>query len=204
MKSTEKKSSDWTDWRTPGLSGRGKIMNEEPTFGSLDVLCRAFGIDVEGEEEHSWQQIMRNPHLEAVRHRHSDPYLGYNPPELTPSVSTVRLSAEVTALRRELVELKDEQRRSKEEHARWVRAIEQKIDELHGFDAQEVRIDPHTAWINLNRLALQDYPDTWVILDPEQGIVFDSKDEDELATKLAALSPEERERVMAFHTSLYA
>jgi hypothetical protein len=194
MNPFEKETGEWTNW---GISELAHLVDRGAS--PSDVMNRPLRAPGADEVEYNWHMSIGD--LLALANKPSIPFLGYAPGQ--PLSSPAVLSAEVSALRREVAELKDEQRRSKEEAVRWARALEQKIDELHGFNAREVPIDPHTAWIDANRMVLQEHPDMWVILDPDQGIVYGTKDEDALATKLASLSPEERDRVMAFHTSLY-
>lgn len=44
-----------------------------------------------------------------------------------------------------------------------------------------VPLGPPTRWIEAHLDELRKYPDTWVVLDAEKGIVFHTKDETEFA-----------------------
>ncbi|HZF52814.1 MAG TPA: hypothetical protein VE093_29360 [Polyangiaceae bacterium] len=137
MKPSEKESGEFTNWRRKlsDLVDRGVTPS--------DVMSRTLRASGLKEEEDTWRRPMGNRLLEAlVAKKPSVPFLGYHTSDSLPS--TARLSAEVSALRKEVAELKDEQRRSKEEIARWARALEQKLDELHGFDARDRSQGPRT------------------------------------------------------------
>lgn len=67
----------------------------------------------------------------------------------------------------------------------------------------DVVTQPHHKWLGANRGALEPYSDSFVALDPEQGIVAHSPDGDTLTDQIDALSPEQRERVVIFHASMY-
>jgi hypothetical protein len=93
-----------------------------------------------------------------------------------------------------------------------VRKLEQQVAELvaerrptHEGDPHEgdPAPDPHFAWIASHREELRAYPSGFVALDPEKGIVLHSTDDDDFAAQLEKLPSEERERLMAFHTSMF-
>lgn len=203
MRSSEKKPSAWIERKVPDVPEGRMILIEDRGAAELDAVRRALEAKMLTESEDSWEWRVGRAHHLAFPHRHSDPYLGLREPGFSSPSSNTNLSAEVSALRKEMAELKVAQRRTAEEVARLARVIEQSSAELHGVDFYEAPIDPNAAWIEANLEVLREYPNTWVVLDPERGIVFDTNDENELATKLAALSPGERERMTAFHTSLY-
>ncbi|WP_437783439.1 hypothetical protein [Sorangium sp. So ce1097] len=70
-------------------------------------------------------------------------------------------------------------------------------------DEGETADQPHTNWIEANKDKLRAYPDSFVALDLEEGIVAHASDGDEFHAQLDKLSPEQRDRVVLFHTSMY-
>lgn len=87
-----------------------------------------------------------------------------------------------------------------------VQLLERKLDALGSGPAggDMVPVDPHTRWIAENMDTLRGYPDEWVALHPARGIVFHDTDDDGFAAMLDALSPGERDEILAFHTSMYS
>jgi hypothetical protein len=87
-----------------------------------------------------------------------------------------------------------------------VRKLERQVAELLGrgpADEDQAAPDPHFAWIESHREELRAHPNEFVALDPERGIVFHSTDSETFATWIDDLAPEERERLMAFNTSMF-
>ena len=82
--------------------------------------------------------------------------------------------------------------------------LEQLLAKQEQIDEDEVDApsDSHFEWIETHRDELRAYPNTYVLLDPEKGIVFHSSDGDELTARLEGLDPEEQDRLMVFHTSM--
>ena len=70
-------------------------------------------------------------------------------------------------------------------------------------DEELVPLGPHERWIEAHADELRKYPDEWVLLDPEQGIVFHTADQAEFGRYLERFGPEDRARLMPFHTSMY-
>lgn len=63
--------------------------------------------------------------------------------------------------------------------------------------------DPYLDWCDKNRDELRKYPDCWVAIDPEAGIVHHSTDADAFAAWERALSLADRARMTVTHTRLY-
>ncbi len=95
-----------------------------------------------------------------------------------------------------------------------IAALEARVRKLEGLlgqilaaqalpDESEAQVQPHVAWIEKNRDVLRAYPDSFVALDPDEGIVVHSTDGDEFAAKLAELPAEQQDRVVLFHSSMY-
>ncbi|MCC6559478.1 MAG: hypothetical protein IT372_41705 [Polyangiaceae bacterium] len=89
-----------------------------------------------------------------------------------------------------------------------VQALERIIAQF--FDTERVTLEevevpdpPHVRWIEANRERLEAYRDSFIALDPEKGILVHAEDGDEFEAKLGDLSPEERDRVVLFHASMY-
>lgn len=82
--------------------------------------------------------------------------------------------------------------------------LEQLLAKQEQVDEDEVDApsDAHFEWIETHRDELRAYPNAYVLLDPEKGIVFHSSDGDELTARLEKLAPEEQDRLMVFHTSM--
>jgi hypothetical protein len=113
----------------------------------------------------------------------------------------LRSDTEVAALRGKIVVLEGEQDRLREQLQR----LEGKLDEFLATPAEmeTVPVDPHTRWIQENFETLRQYPDEWIALHPVRGILFHMADGDEFAGMLDGLSADEREEVLAFHSSMY-
>jgi hypothetical protein len=88
-----------------------------------------------------------------------------------------------------------------------VHMLKQKLVELlaerRPADEEVAPPDPYFDWIEAHREELRAHPSAFVALDPEKGIVFHSTDNHEFEAWIEKLSPEERERLMAFHTSMF-
>jgi hypothetical protein len=88
-----------------------------------------------------------------------------------------------------------------------VRTLERRISELEGGHAREaeqvVPVSPHMRWIASHLDELRRLPNTWVVLDAEKGIVFQTTDEAQLAAQLARYPREDRARLMPFNTRMY-
>lgn len=63
--------------------------------------------------------------------------------------------------------------------------------------------DRHLDWCDKNRDELRKYPNSWVAIDPEVGIVYHSADGDAFAAWECALPAADRARLMVTHTRLY-
>lgn len=119
------------------------------------------------------------------------------------------VTKELAALRHELAELREARlsdQREIQDLRRRVQEAEERLDELlamQDFDVEEAPVDPHARWIEQNLEELRRYPDMFVALDPERGILVHAAEQSEFAEKLKSLTPEENERVMLFHTSMY-
>lgn len=59
------------------------------------------------------------------------------------------------------------------------------------------------AWCHEHRDLLSSYPDAYVSIDPQRGIVVHSRTLEELETALAALPQDERQKLYSTHTSVY-
>ena len=70
-------------------------------------------------------------------------------------------------------------------------------------DDDVVETSPWLKWIESHLDELRDLGAAWVLLDPEVGIVFHTEDEVEFGDHLCQRPPEDRDRLMPFHTSLY-
>ncbi|WP_428263565.1 hypothetical protein [Haliangium sp.] len=103
------------------------------------------------------------------------------------------------ALRAEIRSLREEQRRLHERLGELARIVHDGQFE----DMAVVPMDPHTAWIQRNLETLAAYPNEWIALDEERGILFHSADADTFAAMIDALTEEELERVLAFNTVMY-
>jgi len=96
-----------------------------------------------------------------------------------------------------------------------VRRVERAVEDLRAKqqkdwddDDGDVTRDPHFEWIEANRELLRtSYPNSFVAVDYEKGVLLHSSDADDFGEKLARLSNElsrdQHERVMAFHTSMF-
>jgi hypothetical protein len=100
------------------------------------------------------------------------------------------LEARIRLLERQVADLRAE---------RALRDEEPRAEE----DEETAAPTPYLDWIDAHRDELRAYPDEFVALDLEKGIVFHTADEQALAAWLEALPDEERERRMAFHTSMF-
>lgn len=134
---------------------------------------------------------------------------GMSPESSRPGQGLVASVEALASLRAEVAELR-ETRTSTQRELRDMRErlqeLERKFDDLlamQDFDAEEVPVDPHKRWIERNLDELRKYPDMFVALDPDRGILVHASEQREFAAKLDALTPEENERVMLFHTSMY-
>jgi hypothetical protein len=157
----------------------------------------------------SWGAFVTIPDALVLAHRHGTPAAVQRatPPGRAPGPGA--LAVEPSALRSEIERLKEERRADQAElHdlRRRIQELERKLDDLlvtHDVDPQEIPVDPHTRWIEDNLDELRKYPDAFVALDPDRGILAHATENGEFAAKLEALTPEERERVTLFHTSMY-
>lgn len=125
--------------------------------------------------------------------------------ELNPGARTssawLRSDADVIALRGKIAALEEEQDRLREQ----LRRLEGKLDEILATPGEmdTVPVDPHTRWIQENLEMLRNHPDEWIALHPVRGILFHTADGDEFAGMLDGLSTDERDDVLAFHSSMY-
>jgi hypothetical protein len=96
--------------------------------------------------------------------------------------------------------------------AERVRKLEARVSELEerlglaedeGDDEQDVPLSPHARWIESHLDELRALPDTWIVIDAEKGIVFQTKDEAEFDAQLAKYPPEDRHRLMPLSTRTY-
>ena len=111
-------------------------------------------------------------------------------------------------LQGEIVSLREEQRRLREEHAglrQYVQHLERKLEVLLsvGGEMDTVPVDQHTRWIEANLEILRSYPDEWIALHSIRGILFHDADGEKFANMLDELSSVERDEVLAFHSSMY-
>lgn len=123
-------------------------------------------------------------------------------------VTVPKARAENRALRSELAELREEHQRLREEQQSLrgrIKRLEHRLDEMLSGpeDMETVPVDPHTRWIEDNLETLRSHPDEWIALHPVRGILFHSADGDEFASMLGGLTTDERDEVLAFHTSMY-
>ncbi len=82
--------------------------------------------------------------------------------------------------------------------------LEQLLAERGPTDDDNAPTDPHAHWISHNREKLLAYPSSFVALDAQKGIVIHSSDGEDFEAQLGKLSPEERDQLMLFHTSMYS
>lgn len=99
----------------------------------------------------------------------------------------------------ELARLRQEQSRLRI----LLQTLEHRLDEMLAMHDGEAPIDPYTRWLENNLDQLQQYPDEWVALDPQRGIVFHSADGDAFDAWLDELPADEDSRLMVLHTSTY-
>jgi hypothetical protein len=81
--------------------------------------------------------------------------------------------------------------------------LEQLLAERVLSDEDEAPVQPHIRWIEANRDVLHAHPDSFIALDPDKGIVAHAIDGDDFAAQLDKLPPEQRDRVVLFHASMY-
>jgi len=86
-----------------------------------------------------------------------------------------------------------------------VELLEQEVHRLsHGRVDDEVEDSPTArfgAWVERNRDALARYPDQYVAVSLETGVVAASESQDALDGRLGALAPEVRRKLFLAHTS---
>lgn len=104
------------------------------------------------------------------------------PPALAQDTEVAALRARVLKLETQIAQMLAKQKREEEVEA-------------------EAPSDAHFDWIKTHRDELRAYPDAYVLLDPEKGIVFHSPDGAEITARLDKLLPGEQDRLMVFHTS---
>jgi hypothetical protein len=124
-------------------------------------------------------------------------------PPYTAHLETVSLPLrrEIVALRNKIAALEEEQGRLREQLQR----LEHRHDEIGPplGETDAALIDPHTRWIEENLERLSSHPNEWIALHAVRGILFHTADGDEFSNMLDRLSPEERDDVLAFHSSMY-
>jgi hypothetical protein len=81
--------------------------------------------------------------------------------------------------------------------------VEQLLAEREPTQEEIVPKSPHDLWIEAHCEELRNYPDSFIALDAEKGVVIHAQDGDEFEIQLEKLSPEERDRVALLHTSMY-
>ncbi len=122
-----------------------------------------------------------------------------------------------TAYRKQTAPTRSETKRSVDDRAQIdalegrVRKLEAQVATMQRAEGRAARVEaeeeaavsPHTRWIEAHLDELRTLPSAWVVLDAEKGIVFRSADESRLAAKLEEYAPEDGDRLMIFHTSMY-
>lgn len=125
---------------------------------------------------------------------------GGAPPLETTASAVAALQDQV----RELLEARRQDRAQIGELRERVRALEMEMADLLAEDDRgETVTDPHLDWIEAHTEELRRYSDMWVAIDPRRGIVAQATDGDELADRLAALPPDERQKLLAIDVRLY-
>jgi hypothetical protein len=127
--------------------------------------------------------------------------LSLQQPGARAETTSLRADTEVIALRGKIAALEDEQDRLRERLQR----LEGKLDEILSTpgEMETVPVDPHTRWIQENLETLRNHPDEWIALHPVRGILFHTADGEAFAGMLDRLSADERDEVLAFHSSMY-
>lgn len=97
-------------------------------------------------------------------------------------------------------------------HGRRIEQLEKQVAELTAMyrksDADEeegeiVPPSPHSLWIERNMDELKRYPNCWIALDADLGIVIAEEDREKYAEKYKKLSPEQQDKLLLFHSSMY-
>lgn len=100
--------------------------------------------------------------------------------------------------------LEERIRRLEQQVSRLLAERAPKAEALRAEDDEEMAPpEPYFDWIDAHRDELRAYPNEFVALDLEKGIVFHSADGERLADWLEALPQEERERRMVFNTAMF-
>jgi hypothetical protein len=108
-----------------------------------------------------------------------------------------------------------EPQRRIEDHAK-ILALEERVRKLEARladlaaqrepseqDGEEASTDAFSRWIEEHIDELRRHPDTWILLDPEKGIVFHTTDEAAFSAALENVPREERDHLMPFNTRMY-
>lgn len=75
---------------------------------------------------------------------------------------------------------------------------------VHGRNEDEtVPQSPHDLWIEQNMNELRRYPNHWIALDAEKGIVIAEQDREQFSERYSKLSADAQDRLLLFHSSMY-
>lgn len=124
------------------------------------------------------------------------------------SPDPAEIIAVVTSLQGEVCVLHELRKSDQQIIAALAERVRQLEVELMPFlaeqeEAGEFVTNPHHRWIEGHMSMIREYPNQWVAIDPERGIVANGRNEDELAEKLDAMPDDVQAQLLAINTALY-
>ena len=113
---------------------------------------------------------------------------------------------ELTSRRETTAEIERQVRdltRDVREHRMRLDQLTSRVNELEVTRSEEFRHDRYLEWCEYHREELLRYPDSYVAVDLEKGVVATGRTADEFERALGALDANYRDQLLVVHTSIY-